>query len=270
MLELFSTREIAVGTYFIIISAFLIFNKKTQKSVKNVVVTALNKQLVRPFIFLMVYASALVYLSTFLSFWDWKYLKDIIIWVLFSGVPICYSAVNTKESDYFKNILIDNFKFTALVEFITGTFTFPLYIEFLLLPCMVVLYIFQAYTEGKEQYKNANIFFNFIIACAGITIIYFTIKEALSSYDKVGSIDLIVSFIIPIVFSIAYLPVAYLFAIYAKYQILFMRVVFRTEKNKKTIRHRKKAIFLSCGLSLTKIKQFEKNYLKKNLCSSIK
>lgn len=263
MFELFSTREIAIGTYFILLLLFLLLKKATRKSVKNVIVTALNKQLVIPFIVLILYASLLIYAFTFLPFWEWKYLKDVGIWVLFTGVPVCYNAVNTKESNYFKNILLDNFKFSAITEFITGTFTFPLHIEFIIQPAIAILVFFQVFTEKKEQYKNANNFFNFLVALTGFLIIFFTIREAIVSFNEVGSIDLFVSFFIPIVFSIAYIPVAYLFALYAKYQILFMRVYFCTDKNKNTLRHRKTSILLSCGLSYKKIQLFEKEYLSK-------
>lgn len=50
--------------------------------------------------------------------------------LLFVGIPTCFHSVGDKlEAHYFRNILIDNFKFTALVEFITGTFTFPFAVE---------------------------------------------------------------------------------------------------------------------------------------------
>ncbi len=53
-------------------------------------------------------------------------------------------------------------------------------------------------------------------------IIVFSLKEAISSYQTLGAIDLLVSFCVPIAFSGLYIPVAYGFAIYAKYEMLFI------------------------------------------------
>lgn len=81
-----------------------------------------------------------VWICKLLPFWNWIYVKDITFWVLFVGIPTCFNSVTNKlEDHYFRNILIDNFKFTALVEFITGTFSFPLDVELILQPILLFL-----------------------------------------------------------------------------------------------------------------------------------
>lgn len=58
------------------------------------------------------------------------------------------------------------------------------------------------------------------------------------------------------------MPFAYGFAVYAKYEILFLRMSFREPQNKKIkLMHRWKVI-LACNLSYKKICEFTKKYVK--------
>ena len=68
---------------------------------------------------------------------------------------------------------------------------------------------------------------------------------------------------LPIILSIIYLPVAYFFALYAKYELLFLRMGFKEPDDKKLrINHRIKVVRL-CMLSYKKVCKFLYEYLPK-------
>lgn len=73
---------------------------------------------------------------------------------------------------------------------------------------------------------------------------------------------MLVSFCVPIAFSGLYIPVAYGFAIYAKYEILFIRMSFKEPKDKKVTRNHRIAVLSVCKLSYKKVVQFEQEYVK--------
>jgi len=98
---------------------------------------------------------------------------------------------------------------------------------------------------------------------SAILLINLTVKKAITSYIYLNVLDLLVSFLIPIVFSTLYLPIAYLFAVYAKYQVLFIRMIFKSPKSKKLKRKHKWKVFVACGLSYKQICRFEKEYVKR-------
>ena len=185
------------------------------------------------------------------------------MWVLFAGVPLCFNAVNTKEEQYFRNIVIDNLKFTALVEFIFGTFTLSFIAELIAQPVVLLLFLLRSIAEKDEKNKVVKDFLDAIIAIGGILLIYFTIKEDIISYIYLNVIDLFVSFSIPIVFSVFYLPIAYLFAVYAKYQVLFIRMTFKSPKSKKLKRKHGWKVFVAFGLSYKQVCRFEREYVKR-------
>lgn len=263
MLDLFSNRELALGLYALIFIVWLLCSRKIRPSTISIIKSACHRQLIIPFFFMLCYAGAAIYGLSCLSFWKWQYLKDIVMWVLFAGVPICFNAVNTKEERYFRNIVIDNLKFTALVEFLFGTFTFSFIGELIVQPVILLLFLLQAVAEKEKECRAFKQFLDAVIAISGILLIYFTIKEAIISYIYLNVLDLLVSFLIPIVFSALYLPIAYLFAVYAKYQVLFVRMAFKSPKSKKLKRKHRWKILVACGLSYKEICRFEKEYVKR-------
>ena len=151
MFDIFSTREIVSGIYLLLIIILILIFKKTRTSALEVVKIACNKILLIPFIGILIYAGIFVYVFFKLPFWEWKYIKDIIIWIVFVGVPVCFKATNRKNDEqYFRNIVIDNLKFTTLVEFFISSFTFSLIGEFILQPILTFLLMLQVYAGIKE------------------------------------------------------------------------------------------------------------------------
>lgn len=263
MLTVFSTREIATAVWIAIAFILCLFSPQIRKALLGVVKIACTPKLSIPFIGMLAYATFFVFLLTFTSFWEWKYIKDISIWVIFAGVPACYKAIGDKiDERYFRNMFLVNLKFVALIYFIVSTFTFSLIAELLIIPSIAFLALLDAVASTKPEYVLVKKLTSFLILSAGLAIIAFSLKEAISSYQTLGAIDLLVSFCIPIIFSALYIPVAYGFAVYAKYEMLFIRMSFKEPKDKKVKRNHRLAVLRVCKLSYKKIVRFEQEYVK--------
>lgn len=263
MLTIFSTREIATAVWIAIALILCLLSSKIRKALLGVVKAACAPKLSIPFIGMLVYAAFFVFLLSFISFWKWKYIKDISIWVIFAGIPACYKAVGDKINEhYFRNMFLVNLKFVALIDFIVSTFTFSFIAELLILPSIVFLALLDAVAGTKPEYLLVKKLTSFLILSAGLAIIAFSLKEAISSYQTLGAIDLLVSFCIPIIFSALYIPVAYGFAVYAKYEMLFIRMSFKEPKDKKVKCNHRLAVLRVCKLSYKKIVRFEQEYVK--------
>lgn len=260
----FSTREIAIGLYVLLFIIYIIANKKTHSAAVKFIKSACTKKLVIPFLLMIVYACLFVYVLTFFKFWNWIYIKDITIWVLFAGIPMCFNAVSKHiDKHYFRNMVKDNLKFTALIEFFTGTFTFNIIVEFILQPVIVFTVLLHTMASLKNKHKKVEKFMSGVISLIGIIVLAFTFKTAIDSIGSVEGIDIIVGFCLPISLSILYVPVAYFLAVYSKYELLFIRMSSKCPNDKKLIRKRQTEIFLICGLSYEKICRFEKECIKR-------
>lgn len=66
---------------------------------------------------------------------------------------------------------------------------------------------------------------------------------------------------IPIVYLVLIIPLEYALELYSKYELLFLRMTFREEKDKKTkIRHRI-AVLCTCGISVRRVLLFQREYM---------
>ena len=212
---------------------------------------------------MLIYAAAFVILLTFIPIWKWVYIKDISIWVLFAGVPACYKAIGKNINEhYFHDMFFDNIKFIVLVEFVISTFTFNIVAELFIIPTIAFLATLDTLAERKPEFSSVKKLTSTLLTFAGLAVITFAVREAVHTYKMLGTIDLLVSFAIPFIFSAIYVPIAYAFAMYAKYEILFVRMSFKSSNDKKVRRRQKLAVFKACGLSYKRVTRFEKDYVQ--------
>ena len=264
ILDIFSTRELALGFYLLIVIVYCLAKPKCRSSVCDLIKCACAKKLSIPFLIMLLYAGLFVCILSLCSFWNWIYIKDIVIWVLFAGVPVCYGAANkTVDEKYFSSIIINNFKFAIIVEFIINTFTFSLITELLLQLGLFLLFALQSIAATKPEFKSAKKVIDGFIVIISIMMLYFTIKQAIATYAEHGVIDYFVAFFTPIVFSVLYTPVAYFMAIYAGYDTLFFRMYSKEVKDKKLRRKHRLLIIRACGLSHKRIQRFLYEYVKR-------
>lgn len=257
MFEIFTTREVSIGIYMVIIAIIVCF--KCRREVLNVLQSLFNIQLVIPFMILLVYVSIIIYCSTRMFFWKWIYLKGMLMWFIFVGVPFCFNAVhNVLPNNYFTSEITNNFKFVVLLEYVTGTYTFSFFAEMILQPFLAFLAIVETFADcdsnkNIENYNKAvKKSCDFFLCLAGVVIFGFSIKELISSINTIVYQDVIFDLAFPIVLSILFLPAAYLMAVSSKYQLIFIRMNIYSITSLK----RKMMIIISCGISYRKLRYF--------------
>lgn len=122
------------------------------------------------------------------SIWENIYIKDIIIWFLFSGLIYCMNAVSSEADErYIQKVLKDNLKLTMILEFFMSTFTFNIWIELAIIPIITIITVMNVIAERKEEYKNGHKLLDFVLAIAGFWILYETIRvEEGMKYQQIG------------------------------------------------------------------------------------
>lgn len=261
-MSILSTREWATLIWGCIFMLYVLCHREIRKSLWNVIVIFFDKKLRILWEIILLYILTITIVFCYLPIWENIYIKDIIIWFLFSGLIYCMNAVSSEADEtYIKKILKDNLKFTMILEFFMSTFTFNIWIELAIIPVITIITVMNVIAERKEEYKSVHKLLDSVLAIAGFWIFYETIKIGINEYKQLNIINTLVSFMIPIAYLILIIPLEYALELYSKYELLFLRMTFKEEKDKKTkIRHRV-AIICSCRISVRRVLLFQREYM---------
>lgn len=187
------------------------------------------------------------------------YLKDIILWTLFSGLTICMNAVaGEADEKYISKVLKDNIRFTVVTEFLLSTFTFSFWVELIIIPITTVIVLFDTVAEHKSDAIAVHKLLQDMMAFAGLCVILQTVRVGILEYRELNVINTLVSFFIPIVYLLLVTPLEYAFELYSKYEMLFIQMHFKEPRDKKVKRKRHLKVIKACGLSVRKIILFQK------------
>ena len=261
MFDIFSAREIASAIYILLIIIWLCTRKNGLKSLLGVLGAICKPIIIFPVLFLFAFAAIVVYILQLFPFWNWLLLKDVILWVLFVATPIFFKAGTRKLDTYpFAKMVLDNFLASAILEFFISAFTFSLFAELITIPVFTFITILKDYYRDNPEHKKHQKVYDGFAVFAGLILLFFTLKIAIDVIVNEGIIPTLISFCIPIIFSVAFLPVIYLLALWAQYHDLFVRMYIRNHLSKKGLFSKKLRVFLACGFSCKKLLAFRIAY----------
>ena len=237
----------------------MVTNKKIRKSFIEVLKCFFGRKLRTLWEIYLLYIGGITFLFSRLPIWENIYLKDIIVWTLFSGLTICMNAAaGEADEKYIFRVLKDNIRFTMVTELLLSTFTFSFWVELIIIPITTVIVLFDTVAEHKSDAIALHKLLQDVIAFAGLCVILQTVRVGILKYRELNVINTLVSFFIPIVYLLLVTPLEYAFELYSKYEVLFIRMRFKEPSDKSVQRKRHLKVIQACGLSVRKIMLFQK------------
>lgn len=262
-MDIFSTRELAtafwVGAILIAVGMAIVTNKKIRQGFIGVLKCFFNRKLRKLWKIYFLYIGIITLMFSRSPIWKNIYLKDIILWTLFSGLTICMNAVaGEADEKYISKVLKDNIRFTVVTEFLLSTFTFSFWVELIIIPITTVIVLFDTVAEHKSDAIAVHKLLQDVMAFAGLCVILQTVRVGILEYRELNVINTLVSFFIPIVYLLLVTPLEYAFELYSKYEMLFIQMHFKEPSDKMVQRKRHLKVIKVCGLSVKRIMLFQK------------
>lgn len=262
-MDIFSTRELAtafwVGAILIAVGMAIVTNKKIRQGFIGVLKCFFNRKLRKLWEIYFLYIGIITLMFSRFPIWKNMYLKDIILWTLFSGLTICMNAVaGEADEKYISKVLKDNIRFTVVTEFLLSTFTFSFWVELIIIPITTVIVLFDTVAEHKSDAIAVHKLLQDVMAFAGLCVILQTVRVGILEYRELNVINTLVSFFIPIVYLLLVTPLEYAFELYSKYEMLFIQMHFKEPSDKMARRKRHLKVIKVCGLSVKRIMLFQK------------
>ena len=262
-MDIFSTRELAtafwVGAILIAVGMAIVTNKKIRQGFIGVLKCFFNRKLRKLWEIYFLYIGIITLMFSRSPIWKNIYLKDILLWTLFSGLTICMNAVaGEADEKYISKVLKDNIRFTVVTEFLLSTFTFSFWVELIIIPITTVIVLFDTVAEHKSDAIAVHKLLQDVMAFAGLCVILQTVRVGILEYRELNVTNTLVSFFIPIVYLLLVTPLEYAFELYSKYEMLFIQMHFKEPSDKMVRRKRHLKVIKVCGLSVKRIMLFQK------------
>jgi len=250
---IFSNREISTFLWIIVAIISLQLYKPFRKSIKGVLSAFFQWKIISMILFAVLYSCGIIYLLNYFEFWNASMLKDSIYWFILSAFVILFNIDNaSKEKNYFRDIVIDNFKIVVAIEFVVNIHNFSFTFELIFIPLIVFFAIIQGVSETKDKTKILGKTIGGIFSILGIILLILSIIDIINDINIYASFDTLKSLLLPIILTISFIPCAYLIAIIMNYESLFSRIGFSLN-NKKVRKYAKRRILMKCNLRLSKI-----------------
>lgn len=264
-LNLFTTRELATIIWVVVFIIWALFLKSTRKAIFGLLKAFLHKQIVVAFSTMFLYVAFIVYLFSQIQLWDYSLLKDTIFWFFATAFVLFMNLNKANESEhYFRKIVINNLKLVLVLIFLINFYTFPLFIELILIPVLFFIIAMNIYAGMKKEYESIKKLTNFILSIWGIFLMVFVLLSAFSGYQDLLTVDNLRAFLLPLFLTFAFLPFLYGSAVFMAYESIFVRLnVSVGKRDRKLLGITKRKIFNTFGINLRKLNRFSKESIGK-------
>jgi hypothetical protein len=258
---IFNNREIALVIWlFILLVAVLV--SKQRKSLIPILKALASKTFVIIFSLFGAYLFGIILLLADLEVWQTSNLKDVFIWLFSVGLILIFKINDAKSSAYFKGIFLSAIKWTIILEFIVNLHSFSLLAEIIMLPALVFLTLIQAVSELEKKLKVISKFLQNVITIAGLFIFCYSIYKTVINFQSVLNFQNLVSFLLPSIITILFIPFVYFLALFSTYESYFIHLDFMTVKKNK-VKETKKHILRVANVNLDKLLRIKKNFEKR-------
>lgn len=254
---MFTNREIATMVWLAIILVIGLARQDVRSSMAAVIRAFLVSSIIISFLLMFSYNAISVTGLYLLGFWSIDMLKDTIIWFLFVAFPLTFSFVSSKEvTNIFKKIAIENFRFLVVVEFIIATYTFPFFVEFILIPIALVITLLDVVAKSNSKYTSVAKITSATQILLGLAVLSFSVHGAIVDYQNLLSIDIIKSLFLTPILSIIFSPFVFFLVLYTRYESLFILMNIGPVKTATVKRYAKQKILQTLRLNLNEIHNF--------------
>jgi hypothetical protein len=254
VLEQFNGREEAVAFWLLLALIAALFKKDIRRALLRCVKAFLAPKLLAIFIFAALYVAAVVVCLAKVGLWNPSLVKDTAVWFVGTAFVLMLNA-NNGEEHFFRNLIIDNLKLAALLEFVGNLYTFNFWVELPLTLTIFCSAMISAVASTKPEQAPAKRLTDGVLALIGWVMLAFVIYKSISNFSDVAVRDTARSFALPLIMTLAFIPFTYALAVLMAYDVIFFRVNFALRENGVLARFARQRFFRLCFVSLGRVRR---------------
>ena len=195
-----------------------------------------------------------------IHFWDIAALKNTLFWVFGTALIILFNShETTKETHYFKKIIMANIKLIIVIEFIVNMYSFSFVTELILVPVVTFIVLIKTVAEFNLEHKHIEKIFNFILIIIGTILIILSIDKVITNFNDFATLQNLQNFLLPPTFTVLFLPFIYFFVLYMKYESVFISINIYNQ-NVEFRKYLKGKIIKTCHVNMAMLNKISKDF----------
>ena len=229
-MDIFNNREIAIGLWLLAISIYVFLSPKmveVKSSFRHLLSAFFVKQIMSVLGLMIVYIIFVIYFLSEMDLWNVEHIKNTVFWCVSVGFMSLFKIESIKkDKSFFKHSVVDNLKLLAILQFIVGVYTFPIWIEILLVPILALIGAMSAIVEGNKKYHQLKTILEYCLSIFGIILIIYTLYMLTTNFSEFGNKKTGYDFFLPPLLTLFYLPFLFFILVYSTYEQVFVRLRF--------------------------------------------
>jgi len=253
--EALNNREIAVLAWLAGVFLLSLTRASLRRSFAGVLHAALAPKIALTMAAFALYVAGMAWLGSRIGIWNLTLLKDTIIWFVVAGLTLFGGFVGVTGDRFFRRRLLATIAVPTVIEFYLGIVSFPLLVELVLQPFIVVLVVLSTVAAMNREHKPVEVAIRSLQAFIGLAILGWTAVQIALSWETLDKPHLVLTFYLPFWLTAAALVFVYGMGVLSTYEWAFMRVDFAS-RDQAARRRSKAALALGFHFRLRALSEF--------------
>ncbi|HEX4116041.1 MAG TPA: hypothetical protein VHY18_09230 [Solirubrobacteraceae bacterium] len=228
----------------------------------RVIVVGAAKLATKPFVAILLAATTLLAAAVttglaWSGFWRTSMIPTTVAWFVGTAIVGTFSMGGVGE---FRRLAARTVALTAIVVFVSNAYTFPLLVELLLVPSVVVLVTMASFVELRPEFANTRAPLKVLCVALFVGTITPTVVYFVQHIGELASADLARDFLLPFVLTVAFLPYLYLIQMVVVWQTALSMLKGQMQDRPALLKAARRSLIRSCHASLPRIQMFEPEF----------
>jgi hypothetical protein len=224
-LDVFDNREKALVIWIVVLLAVAVAYRETRPLFGGVVRSLVAPKLLAAPLVVLAYLVLVVASLAWFDLWTTAILGMTIFWIATAGAAaFVTSATKPDEPALMRRVVGATIAWTLFAEFVANLYVFSLPVEIILVPVITFVVLLDFVAGTKPEFAPAKTLTSLILI--GFAAFLFVRAGVMAMSDPASFVtsENAMRLLLPVALTLAFIPAAYLIAVYVLYEDAFLRL----------------------------------------------
>lgn len=253
------TRETAIAVWAVAAFTWAMTLSGVRGYLRSILTILTGRLILSVLLGAALWALAAVWFLRREGYWATAMLKPTIYWFVGIGLVTIFK-LHEPEGTNFERMVRANLSVTAVVGVLMNLYTFPLPVELVLIPSLVMLGGVLAVSESDAQYAQVGKLVSGCLTTIGIIALGVSLVYLATHFGTVVNRESLRTFVLPLVLTVMFIPYWYVVAMWIAYQSTLHMTKWGLRERPDLYKFARWRILATCGFDVRRVRHFEREY----------